>query len=56
MKARLKNNAVVTKVQEGLTDIKKSVAISGTDISENTVKEIHGITEGLVKTIHSKAN
>lgn len=56
MKPKIKGNAVVTKVQEGLLKIRPLVGFEdGTQISEKSVKEIGDIAEDLVKTINAKA-
>ena len=56
MKPKVKANAVVTRVQKGILEIRPLVGIEdGTLISEKTVKDIGKIAEDLVKTINSKA-
>ena len=57
MKPKFKANPVVTKVQKGLIDIRPLMGLSDdAEISEKTVKEIHAITEDLVKSIGEKVN
>jgi hypothetical protein len=56
MKQKIKANAIVTKVQKGILEIRPLVGLEdGTQISEKTVQEIGKIAEDLVKTINSKA-
>jgi hypothetical protein len=56
MRTKIKANAVVTKVQKGILEIRPLVGLEdGTQISEKTVKDIGRITEDLVKSINSKA-
>jgi hypothetical protein len=56
MGKKIKANAVVTRVQKGILDIRPLVGLEdGTQISEKTVKDIGKISEDLVKTISSKA-
>jgi hypothetical protein len=56
MKPKIKQNPVVTQVQQGLLQIRPLIGITdGNSISEKTVKEIGSITEALVKAINSKA-
>ena len=55
MDKKIKTNAVVTKVQKGILEIRPLVGVgSGTEISEKTVKEIGAIAEQLIKEINSK--
>jgi hypothetical protein len=55
MKPKLKLNPVVGKVQKGVVEIRPFMGLPETgDISEKSVKEIHAISSGLVKSINSK--
>ena len=56
LKPKLKLNPVVIKVQKGVLEIRPFMGLPDTgDISEKSVKEIHDITSGLVKSINSKS-
>ncbi len=56
MKPKLKLNPVVIKVQKGVLEIRPIMGLPDTgDISEKSVKEIHAISSGLVKSINSKS-
>ncbi|HEV7869524.1 MAG TPA: hypothetical protein VGO90_17675 [Chthoniobacteraceae bacterium] len=56
MPTKIKSNAVVTKVQQGILEIRPLVGtVDGTQISEKTVKEIGRISADLVKAINAKA-
>jgi hypothetical protein len=47
---------LITKVQKGVLEIRPLIGlVEGGDISEKSVNEIKGITAGLIKSIHSKA-
>jgi hypothetical protein len=57
MKARVRANRVVTKVRQGLKEIRPLVGDGdGGKISANAVKEIAGLAGGLVNLISSKQN
>jgi hypothetical protein len=56
MKPKIKQNPIVTQVQQGLLQIRPLIGLGdGSAISEKTVEEIRSITEALVKSISSKA-
>ncbi len=56
MKPRMKLNPIVIKVQKGVLEIRPLMGLPNSgDISAKSVKEVHAITSGLVKSINSKA-
>jgi hypothetical protein len=56
LKPKMKLNPLVIKVQKGVLEIRPLMGLPDTgDISAKSVKEIHSITAGLVKSINSKA-
>jgi len=55
LKPKEKSNPVVTRVQNGVRDIRPLIGLAdGVDVSEKSVREINGITSDLVKSINSK--
>ena len=56
MPARMKENPLVIKVRKGLSEIQPLIGTSDAHISENSVKEIGGITERLIQEINAKPN
>jgi len=56
MPKKIKDKALVKKMQKGLTEIKPLMGTEGATISERTVEQIRVIAEDLNKAIHAKAN
>lgn len=54
MNAKTRTNALVSKLQSGLTEIRPLVADSGADIKREAVQKINGITGNLVSSIYAK--
>ena len=53
---KIKDKALVKKMQKGLNEIKPLMGTEGVAISEQTVEQIRVIAEDLNKAIHAKAN
>ena len=53
MPKRMKDNLIVTKIQQGLVEIRP---LMGEEITESKVKQISVISERLIQLIHSKGN
>lgn len=56
MSKKIKDKALVKKMQKGLAEIRPLMGTEGSPISEKTVDDIRAIVEELNKAIHAKAN
>ena len=56
MSKKIKDKALVKKMQKGLSEIRPLMGTEGTPISEKTVDDIRVIAEELNKAIHAKSN